>query len=92
MLDFMIDLGFSKPFRNSKIYEKKLDDCSFHFYFTENKNREGVLEYYDVESSMKIDSSDYYVSEMHFAFTSKPETLIDKVKNLIEIYGKFTKK
>jgi hypothetical protein len=94
MFDFLIELGFEKPYKNTEIYVKKdkFDNkTTISIGKQENKDFKGLPGIYTVDITFNITCLGYYASNSNFGFTSKPQDVKEKIKRVLNVNKEFLK-
>lgn len=94
MFDFLIELGFNKPFKNSEVYifrDEFNNKTTISIGKQENKDFKGLPGIYTVDITFNINCLGYYTSNSSFGFVSKPQDVKEKIERVLKVNKEFLK-
>ena len=94
MFDFLIELNFIKPFKNSEVYINRDEfgnKTTISINTQQNKDFKGLPGIYAVDITFNINCLGYYASNSNFGFVSKPQDVKEKIKRVLNVNKEFLK-
>jgi len=94
MFDFLIELGFNKPLKNTDVYiyiDKFDNKTTISINKQENKDFKGLPGIYAIDITFNINCLGYYASNSSFGFVSKPQDVKEKIERVLKVNKEFLK-